>query len=277
MLQSTSPARISADVISNLFVLNDINVIWVLVFQWIPEQSKGKSYMDSVFLSQDPSIKEKWEEIATIGKTLLFQLFYYDSLSPWTFCLPLSYSFSCLVFSSQTANLQAPLFNSAFLQTFFTACFVTLLSFLHSFLGHGAVDSWQVIVINHVQESNLLCLSEENIQWDSSFPGKFYCLIFGVFSVSFDRTGYLTICLCFFIWQSKNQALLLYLQSLYNYLDLFFPLLAGWISCNCFWLGCINQSVSHFFSICIHLYSHTWWKMIINNGHATSKFTILGL
>lgn len=64
---------------------------------------------------------------------------------------------------------------------------------MHSFLGHGGVDSWQVIVINHMRESSLLCLSEENIQWDSSFPEKFYCLSFGVFSVSFDRTGYLTL------------------------------------------------------------------------------------
>lgn len=88
---------------------------------------------------------------------------------------------------------------------FFTACFVTLLSFMHSFLGHGGVDSWQVIVINHMRESSLLCLSEENIQWDSSFSEKFYCLSFGVFSVSFDRTGYLTLWLFFFIWQSDRE------------------------------------------------------------------------
>lgn len=120
---------------------------------------------------------------------------------------------------------------------FFTACFIALLSFLHSFLGHGGVDSWQVIVINHVHESNLLCLSEENMQQHSSFPGKFYCLSFGVFSIVLTGQDILLFDSAFSFGSQtkkpKSQALLLYVQRLYDLSGfIFFPLLAEWISCN---------------------------------------------
>lgn len=205
MLESTSPARISADVASNLFVLNGINVIWVPMFQWIPEQSKGKSYMDSVFSPKIPALIEMGRNSHDRKKLFCSSCSIMTAWAPECFVSCGATPFPVLFSPAWQLIYWLPIQFCLPSDFLFTACFITLLSFLHSFLGHGGVDSWQVIVINHLHESNLLCLSEENIQRDPSFPGKFYCLSFVVFSISFDRTGYLTIWLCLFLWQSDKE------------------------------------------------------------------------